>query len=100
MAEAGSPPHPTFNAMLICDNSIREEGTGKVSLIGIFAHIRALKLPATHQSLCVYANLGDAQGKYHLRLELMQADTLQIIGRGEAQLEAPDRMEPTEMVFS
>ncbi len=27
------PPRPTFNAMLICDNTIREEVTGKVSLV-------------------------------------------------------------------
>lgn len=93
------PPHPTFNAMLICDNSIREEGTGKVSLIGIFAHIWSLKFPTVHPSLCVYVNLGDAQGKYHLRLELMRADDMRTIGRGEAEAEVGDRMKPAEIVF-
>jgi hypothetical protein len=85
--------------MLICDNAIREEGPGKVSLIGIFANIYALALPAVHSSLCVYANLGDAQGKYRFRLEMMQADAMRIIGRGEAEIEVVDRMKPAEIVF-
>jgi hypothetical protein len=76
--------------MLICDNAIREEGPGKVSLIGIFANIYALALPAVHSSLCVYANLG---------LEMMQADAMRIIGRGEAEIEVVDRMKPAEIVF-
>lgn len=98
MAEP-SPPHPTFNAMLICDNAIREEGTGKISLIGIFANIWSLEFPTAHPSLCVYLNVGDAQGSYRLRLELVRADDLRIIGRGEAEASAADRMRPAEMVL-
>jgi hypothetical protein len=99
MAES-TPPHPTFNAMLICDNSIREEGSGKVSLIGIFANILAVKFPTVHPALCVYVNLGDAEGKYRLRLELVRAgDDMQTIGRGEHDVEARDRMKPAEIVF-
>lgn len=93
------PPHPTFNAMLIADNAIREEGTGKISLIGIFANIYIITLPALHGSLCVYVNLGDAEGHYKLRLELVQTSGMRVIGRGEAQMEARDRMRPGEIVF-
>src|SRR3989442_11211587 len=64
------PPRPTFNAMLICDNTIREEVTGKVSLIGIFAAIQSPAFPVVVPSLCVYLNVSDAQGRYRLRLEL------------------------------
>jgi hypothetical protein len=93
------PPRPTFNAMLICDDAIREEGTGKVSLIGIFANIWSLKFPTIHHSLCVYVNLGDAQGKYRLRLDLLRTDDMRLIGQGSAELETHDRMKPTEIVF-
>src|SRR6266705_1737645 len=96
MAEA---PHPTFHAMLVCDNAIREEGTGKVSLIGIFTDIWTPTFPNLHPSLCVYANLSDAQGVYRMRLDLMRTSDMRAIGRGEAKLDVPDRMRPTEVVF-
>jgi hypothetical protein len=98
MTEPQAPP-PTFNAMLICDNSIREDGTGKVSLIGIFAGVVAPKFPLVHPSLCVYVNLGDAEGKYPLRLELIRAHDMRTIGRGTGELEVRDRMKPAEIVF-
>jgi hypothetical protein len=96
MAEA---PHPTFNAMLVCDNAIREEGTGKISLIGIFANIWALKFPTVHPSLCVYANLGDMEGPYKMRLDMVRGSDMGVIGRGEAQVTIGDRMKPAEVVF-
>jgi len=85
--------------MLICDNAIREEGSRKISLIGVFASILSSTFPAVHGSLCVYVNLGEAEGRYQLRLELLRADTMQVIGRGESSIEPSDRMEPTEIVF-
>jgi uncharacterized protein DUF6941 len=85
--------------MLLCDNSIREEITHKVSLIGVFAHIWSRTFPVVHPLLCIYVNLGDAQGKYHLRLELIRGSDLAVIGRGEADTEAPDRTQPLEIVF-
>jgi len=98
MADPKSP-RPTFNAMLICDHTIREEGSGKFSLIGIFSGIWSDRFPTFHQSLSVYVNLGDAQGGYRLRLELLRADTMQKIGIGEADLQVRDLMLPAEFVF-
>jgi len=52
--------------MLICDNAIREEGTGKVSLIGIFEQVRSDTFPFGLFSLAVYVKVTDAQGDYNL----------------------------------
>lgn len=98
MAEP-EPPVPTFNAMLICDTAIREEGSRKVSLIGIFDSITGSTFPMVHPALCVYVNLGDAEGTYRLRLELVRADEMVTLGRGGAELSARDRMMPAEAVF-
>jgi len=98
MAEA-KPPKPILNAMLICDQTIREELTGKISVIGIFGAIQSSRFPVYHHSLSIYANLGDAQGSYRLRLELLRADTMQAIGRAETTVEVRDRMLPAEFVF-
>ncbi|MBI2115772.1 MAG: hypothetical protein HYT85_11895 [candidate division NC10 bacterium] len=92
-------PHPALNAMLICDLAIREEGSGKVSLIGIFENISASQFPI-QQGLCVYAKLVDAEGEYQFRLELVRLEDLQILGQGEFRVAFADRMTPAEIIFN
>ena len=91
-------PHPVLNAMLICDLAIREEGTGKVSLIGIFENIGASQFPIS-QRLCVYVKLVDAEGEYEIRLELVRIEDLQILGQGQFRGTFQDRMTPAEIAF-
>jgi hypothetical protein len=86
--------------MLVCDQAIREEGTGKVSLIGIFENIASPSFPLIHPTLSVYVKLTDAEGKYRLRLELVQLETATIAATGEADIAAPDRMGSFEINFS
>lgn len=69
------------------------------SLIGIFGAIRSDRFPLVNASLSVYVNLGDAQGAYRLRLDLLRADTMQRIGSGETDLQVLDLMLPAEFVF-
>ena len=52
-----------------------------------------------HASLCVYANLSDAQGHYRLRLELVRGNDMTVIGRGEGNFNVLDRMLPAEVLF-
>jgi len=85
-------PHPSLNAMLLCDHTIREQGTGKVSLIGIFENISAARLPVVHRSPSVYAKLGDAEGEYTIRLELVRLDDGHVVAQGTLQATFADRM--------
>ena len=96
---APGPSHPALNAMLICDNTIREEGTGKVSLIGIFEAIFAAQFPVRHGLLCVYAKVTDAEGDYEIKLELVRLDDELTMGGGQARVTLADRMAPAEFVF-
>lgn len=91
------PPHPVLNAMLVCDMAIREEGTGKVSLIGIFENINATSFPTLHPELSVYAKLTDAHG---LHLELIQLEKARIIASGETTITPSDRMGAVELNFN
>ena len=92
-------PHPHFNAMLICDTAIREEGSGKVSLIGIFANINAFSFPVIHPKLTVYVNVTDAEGPYKFQLDMIRVADWQLLGRAEMDAEVADRMKPTEILF-
>jgi hypothetical protein len=93
-------PHPSLNAMLLCDHTIREHGTGKVSLIGIFENITAVQFPVVHRALSVYAKLGDAEGEYAIRLELVRLDDHQVVAEGTLRTSFGDRMTPGELIFA
>ena len=86
--------------MLICDLAIKEEGTGKHSLIGIFENISARQFPARHGRLCVYAKITDAQGDYSIRLELIRLEDFAVVGEGQVSVTVEDRMAATELVFN
>ncbi len=58
----GEPPQPLFLALLICDHTIRDGETGKVSLIGIFANIQALDFPVLNPGLSVYVTWTTLKG--------------------------------------
>jgi hypothetical protein len=93
-------PHPVLNAMLISDQAIREEHTGKVSLIGIFENIYSTAFPSAHPGCAVYVKVTDAFGDYDLSLDLVRVDDLQILGQGRVHATVGDRLNPAEWVFN
>ena len=100
MPSAAERPHPSLNAMLLCDLTIREQGTGKISLIGVFENISAARFPVVHRALSVYAKLTDAEGDYTIRLELVRLDDSQVVANGTLRATFADRMSPGELIFN
>ena len=101
--ERGEPslPHPVMQAILCADNAIREVGTNKVTLVGIFDRIFGPAFPLTWvRPMFVYIRIVDAQGEYPIRLELVRADDEQAIGRLEGQAVIADRLAASELIFS
>ena len=93
-------PHPSLNAMLLCDLTIREHGTGKISLIGVFENISATTFPVVHRALAVYAKLADAEGEYAIKLELVRLDDSRVVAQGLLRATFADRMTPGELIFN
>ena len=91
--------HPSLNAMLVCDLTIREERTGKISLIGVFENIAAPAFPTVHRALAVYAKLVDAEGDYDIRLELVRLDDARSVAEGRMTAKFADRMAASELIF-
>ena len=81
--------------MLLCDLTIREHGTGKISLIGVFENISAPRFPVVHRALSVYAKLTDAEGDYVIRLE-----DSHVVAQGTLTATFADRMSPGELIFN
>jgi len=93
------PPVPIVNAMLIADLAIREEGTHKVSLIGIFENLRASRFPFRHPTMALYVKMTDAQGEYDMRIELLRLDDATRVVEARTDFHVLDRMKAAELVF-
>ncbi len=95
-------PVPKTNAMLICDYVITERGTNKKSLIGVFENIGAATFPCTHFAMSVYIKLTDAQGSYRFRLELIDLQSDNLIGKSEMpeEIHVPSPLLAHELVFN
>jgi len=86
--------------MLLCDLTIREHGSGKISLIGVFENISASRFPVVHRTLSVYAKLTDAEGDYTIRLELIRLEDSHVVAQGTLKATFADRMSPGELIFN
>ena len=98
-AEGGHTPTPVVYAVLICDYTIRDGETGKVSVVGIFDQIRAVEFPTVHPGFFVYVNMADAEGEYKMGLELLHSGSMKRIGYGEQSVTYTDRLVGVELVF-
>jgi hypothetical protein len=96
MADA---PVPTVLAMLVCDQVLAEQGTGKKSLIGIFDNINAPAFP-TQTRLAVYVKLADAQGDYKFRIRLVKLKDETVVADLSVDANIADPTTPTELAIN
>ena len=68
-------PNPSIQAFLVCDSVIEDSLTKKKSLIGIFTHLQAVTFPFQHHQVGLYFCLTDAEGTYHLEIDLVYVNT-------------------------
>jgi hypothetical protein len=96
-----SPPVPSPNAFLLCDQAIKEEKTGKVSLIGIFENVNAKAFPVQHAALTLYLKSSGAEGKYSWRCELVRMeDEMVIMSQDIGETDHKDRLATQEMLIT
>ena len=65
---------PILKAMLLCDQTIVEEGTRKRTLIGIFDRIKGVKFPIFHPAMSVYVQFREIEGQLDFALELFDLE--------------------------
>jgi len=100
----GGQPLPVPNALLLCDWVIREQGSGKNSLIGVFENINVNREPTPenpilHPGLTLYAKITGAEGTYHWRFELVRLRDNHTLASGDiGDITYPDRLQANEMV--
>ena len=99
---AGTPgiviPYPL--AMVVCDGIWRDPYTGKLTLIGTFSVIGGVDFPFVHPILSVYVSLTDGQGKFPIKLQLVDVDELNApILELVQEISLSDPRQIAEMVF-
>lgn len=90
----GEVPLPKCKAMLICDNIIVEQDTGKHTLVGITSTLTIGSASGHVRPFCLFMQMTGGIGSYDVRmkfLDLSSGDELPIDAGG--MLPFPDRME-------
>lgn len=94
---------PIGQAMIICDAVWRDPATGKTFILGAFANIATINLPAVLKSVCVYVAITDCHGETPLNLNLVYVnpETMEDeeVGRWEQTLTIPDPLIVAEGQF-
>ncbi|HXR40267.1 MAG TPA: hypothetical protein VN776_14300 [Terracidiphilus sp.] len=93
-------PIPTVTAMLVCDQTIAEQGTNKKSLIGIFEQVGSSRFPTAMPRLSVYVRLVDGSGRYLFKLRVVSLKDEALLADIEVDAEISNPMQAAELVFN
>lgn len=92
---------PILKAMLLCDQTLVEEGTHKRTLIGLFDRIKASQFPSVHPSMSVYVQFREIEGSFDFSLELYDLTEGRPMHRALIQrFTVQDRSRDCELVFN
>ena len=92
---------PILKAMLICDQTIVEEGTHKRTLVGLFDRIKGAQFPTVHPSMSVYVQFREVEGDFDFTLELYDLDEEKPMNKAAIRdFKVQDRSRDCELVFN
>ncbi len=97
MADA---PIPSVVAMLVCDQVIAEQGSGKKSLIGVFEIFAAFGFPVLVPRIAIYVKLADAFGKYQFKLRLVRLKDESLVAEIGLEADVKDSAHYSELVLN
>lgn len=84
---------PKCKAILLCDKTIIEAATGKISLIGTFTHFALKEIPGRTRTVEAFCQFTDAEGRYDLVVEIHNLQNGTVIARATGPaIEIPNRL--------
>jgi hypothetical protein len=95
----GMVPGPIVLDLTLCDYVIVEEGTRKVSLIGIFGKLPADHFPFLASPFCVHSALTDGLGDATIDLVVSRLDTLEEVYARQRRIIFSDRLRELHVIF-
>ncbi len=94
-------PKPILKAMLLCDQTIVEEGTHKRTLIGLFDRIQSSQYPTVHPAMSVYVQFREIEGIFEFTLELFDLAAGKAMNKALIKdFRVQDKSRDCELVFN
>lgn len=101
MSERAIEVKPILKAMLLCDQTLVEEGTHKRSLIGLFDRVKVPVFPTVHNSMSVYVQFREIEGTFDFTLELHDIAEDKTLHKAVVnRFNVKDRSRDCELVFN
>ena len=92
---------PILKAMLLCDQTLVEEGTRKRSLIGLFDRVKASQIPTVHPSMSVYVQFREIEGTFDFTLELYDLTAEKTLHKATVKsFKVQEKSRDCELVFN
>lgn len=92
-------PPPTVLGLVLCDLTIVEQGTTKVSLVGMFTKLTVKAIPSRPRTFFVFAALTDGSGNATITLTITRLDTdKEVFARDLTEVHFPDKLEEVELL--
>jgi hypothetical protein len=93
-----TPTKPTCKALLLCDDTIIEAGTGKISLIGVFRQFALPRFPARTRAFRAFVQITNAAGRYDFLVQLKDLSTDDVMAEATG-IEIEDRLDVFNIVI-
>ena len=92
---------PILKAMLLCDQTIVEEGSKKRSLIGLFDRLSSAQMPTVHPAMSVYVQFREVEGVFDFVLELYDLAEGKTLNKAVVKnFKVQDKSRDCELVFN
>lgn len=98
-AQRGKPP-PKCKAILLCDHTIVEAVTGKISIIGIFDNWFLPQFPRPIRPFTCFLQMTDGVGKYAVSVEVHDLQADQILAQARiTEVAFPERVSKVNLMI-
>ena len=92
------PRIPNLQAMILCDNIVRDEMTKKLYLLGTFTNLWVPAYPSKYpRPIAIYLALSDAEGEYDLTLTMRHTDTREVWHKHTFKVNFPNPLTTAEV---
>jgi hypothetical protein len=94
-------PLPGCKAILLCERTVVESGSGKMSLIGLIGSLSLPAFPARTKPMRLFLHLVAGIGDYDITVQVHDLAEDRVVFKAKAlRISFPDRLMPRKLIFS
>lgn len=74
---------PKVRLFVACDGAIKDNATGKVTLVGVFDQFAGAQFPASYGPFAIYFRMNGLNGRYDFRLVIVAPDLHTVVAEAD-----------------